>query len=527
MIKYVALSCRISKDKRGRVEGVRNQEKWGRAYAEDVWPGVPVVVFADNDLSAADDTHRPGYEALRQAIARGEVAHLWAVEQSRLERREAEWFRLAAELDAAGITELHTKRDGIVRVRDEVAGIKAVINAGEIRKMKARINDRLAANASRGLPAGSRPYGYAHGVTDRGEKTYVIVPAEAEVIRQAAEQVLSGWSLSSIAADLRKRGLHGPHRVKVVDHRCTGDRRKKCGCPVVTADGTPAEDGGTPVTRSSTLTNASVRSWVTKPTVAGFRVHQDKQVGKGNWQPILDENTWKAVRNKLAAPRVVRRSDGGTYPITPTVRTTGRRYLLTGGTAVCGQCDAPLVAQMKQLSRKLADGTRTLWKVTPYYLCHPKTGGKSCVGIMGDRFEEYVVGRLLDELDKPDFRQSLSDGESADRRDRLTTALEAIDGQRVELAGLWGARKLTAPEWSAARDALNEEEQRLRSELATVPPPPSSIDRSQIRRSWDAMVLDERRDVISMYVNRVVVVRAKPGTQGFDPGRADIQWRAE
>jgi hypothetical protein len=34
-------------------------------------------------------------------------------------------FEFAADLDAAGLTQVHTNRDGIVRVGDEVAGIKA------------------------------------------------------------------------------------------------------------------------------------------------------------------------------------------------------------------------------------------------------------------------------------------------------------------------------------------------------------------------------------------------------------------
>ncbi len=46
----------------------------------------------------------------------GQVTHLWAVEQSRITRRELQWFELAADLDAAGITEVHTDRDGIVRL---------------------------------------------------------------------------------------------------------------------------------------------------------------------------------------------------------------------------------------------------------------------------------------------------------------------------------------------------------------------------------------------------------------------------
>src|SRR5258707_2008738 len=187
MAKHTALYCRISKDKSGRAEGVDVQERQGRDYAASAWPDAPVTVYCDNDLTAADDdVYRPEYDRLRQAIRAGDVAHVWAAEQSRLERREVEWFRLAAELDAAGVADLHTNRDGIVRVRDEIAGIKAVINAGEIRKLKARIKARLDDNAAQGTPPGSLPFGYAHGVNDRGDKTYVIVPGQADAIRWAA-----------------------------------------------------------------------------------------------------------------------------------------------------------------------------------------------------------------------------------------------------------------------------------------------------------------------------------------------------
>ncbi len=45
-------------------------------------------------------------------------------------RQEIGWFVLAAELAEAGIGEVHTDRDGIVRVGDDAAAIKAVLAAG-------------------------------------------------------------------------------------------------------------------------------------------------------------------------------------------------------------------------------------------------------------------------------------------------------------------------------------------------------------------------------------------------------------
>jgi hypothetical protein len=50
--RYVAIYTRISKGKYGNAETCLDQEALGRAYAERTWPGMPVRVFSDPDLSA-------------------------------------------------------------------------------------------------------------------------------------------------------------------------------------------------------------------------------------------------------------------------------------------------------------------------------------------------------------------------------------------------------------------------------------------------------------------------------------------
>ncbi len=345
--QYGALYCRLSPRPDGSYEGVDLQEGWGREYAAVHWPaGLPIRVFADTGISAfKDDVVRPAYNELCAAIERGEVAYLWTVEQSRLERREGPWFTLAALLEAAGITDLHTNRDGIVRVGDVVAGIKAVLNASEIRRLKQRVNDTLKSRADKGIPPGSRPYGYTTA-GHRESRTYVIVPEQAKVIRLAAERLLLGWSLSHIATELTEQGVHGGNRVKVRDEQgrvlLTDGRYVDKRHPDVVAHA---------VTRQSRITVQSVRNWLQNPSIAGLRVHRGEVIGAGNWEPILDRQTWEQVRARLASPRLVKRIDGkGTYPVSPTQAGKGaRRYLLTGGLAVCGVCEAPLVGALHQM----------------------------------------------------------------------------------------------------------------------------------------------------------------------------------
>ncbi|OAP20724.1 Recombinase [Amycolatopsis sp. M39] len=470
-------------DRAGRREGVQAQERWGRAYAATRWPGVPVVVFADNDLSAAaDDVVRPQYERLREAIERGEVAHLWAVEQYRIERREIQWFELAASLDAAGVAELHTDRDGIVRIRDEVAGIKAVLGAAEVRRLKSRVNDMLAEKAALGEPPGVRPFGYKHAKRKDGSKTYVQVPEQAAAIRQAAEWVLSGWSLANIAAELSKQGLRGAH-------------------------------GGT-------IRPGAVRNWVTLPTVAGHRVYRNSIVGRGNWEPILDEDTWQACKLKLSQPRRVRRADGkGTYPVTERHKgnATGRKYLLTGGLVVCGVCGARLTGSPKQIKKRRV----------PYLTCHPNVGGKGCVGILLNETEKFVLDSLWAELDKPEFLQSIAADEHGPRREAITKELDGLERQRRELAAMWGTPgTLTSGEWQEARDAIAANEQRLRTEHATLPPKAVDVDIDAVRRAWPDMTLDEQREFLRMFIEKVTVVPALPGRpRVYDSDRVKIKWR--
>jgi DNA invertase Pin-like site-specific DNA recombinase len=477
----VALYCRISQDQNGRREGVDAQERWGREYAARTWPGLPVVVFCDNNLSAFNGAHRPGYEALRSAIADGQVAQLWAVEQSRLERREAEWFRLAAELLAAGITELHTNRDGIIRVGEDVAGIKAVLAAGEVRRMRQRINDRLAENAAKGEPAGALPFGYVRATTAEGANTYAVVPQQAKVIRWAADKVLAGWALTSIARALRERKVKGA--------------------------------------KGGTILATTVRGMLTNPTIAGKRVHQGRVVGDGNWPPILDPDTWERVRTELGRPRRVQRADGSQQQVTEANLKSyaGRRYVLTGGLAVCGVCGAPL----KGTVRRMRNGERR-----PSLVCHVTSNppGRSCVAVGMKQTERVVLDALFEQLDRPQFLAALAADDHDEKRRELVAELHKVEAKRNWHAEQWAADQLTEGEWTTARQKLADRGRRLRTELAALPAPLVVADIATARLAWPRMTLDEQREFVRLFIAKVTVGPAKPGANRFDPERIRIEW---
>ena len=275
------------------------------------------------------------------------------------------------------------------------------------------------------------------------------------------------------------------------------------------------DEAGNPLRRAAKVNGSTVKNMLTNPTIAGLRVHRGEVVGRGNWEPILDEPTWRQVCAKLRGNRKVTTATGGTYVVGDKHRgnQTGRRYLLTGGVAVCGVCGAALVGS------KSSSATRPgVCTPSPYLFCHPRNGGKGCVGILGTETEEYVVAELLDVITRRRDHELIDDGAVGAQRDRLTTKLAGIDEQRKELARMWATRQLTGTEWGEARAGLDAEQHRIEVELAGLPVPTETRDPAAILADWPVMTLDERRQVIRDYIQAVTVHRAKPGTKGFDPG---------
>jgi hypothetical protein len=148
------------------------------------------------------------------------------------------------------------------------------------------------------------------------------------------------------------------------------------------------------------------------------------------------------------------------------------------------------------------------------------------VTILATPTEEFVASELFAELDKPEFLAAITADEHAERRAVLADRLSALDAQRAELAGMWAAGGMSTVEWQAARGGLDVRESELRAELAAVPAPPVPLNNiADVQTAWPAMTLDEKRELLRLFIERVTVYRAKPGARTFDSDRVRITWR--
>lgn len=481
--KCVFIYARISEDKGGRAEGVAAQQKWGNEYAAEHWPGVPVRVFADNDLSAAkEDVYRPEFEAMREAIRRGECAQIWAVEQNRLTRLESVWFSLAADLLQSDVNEVHTKRNGVIDVGGVVAGIMAVLGAHEVKQLRKRVRDKMAELASQGRPAAGANFGYRKRIytaaeqqrldrwresrsearaagedmrrwkeenprplggrrvlDEQGRASMEIVPEQAAIIREAATRVLDGWTVYQVADDLRSRGIRS--------------------------------------TNGGVVAGNVVQRWLESPTTAGLRVYHGEIIRKAEWEPILDESTWRAVRAALPQP-------SRPAPRKP------RRFLLTR-LVRCTACDG----------RPMLGTSRVTYH---RYVCNGSDGRGGCgSAISGLPVDRYVVKELFDHL--AGLHIAAAPDEHSERREEIVIEMRALDASRAEWLKARDAGQLDLGEFLEAKAKFDEGQKRLNVELAGLPAPIERIDPAELREDWPELPLHRRRQVLDDYVRAVMV----------------------
>lgn len=297
--------CRISKDQAHTELGVQRQEKECRALCDQL--GLVVVsVFVDDDRTAYTGKPRPGYLAMAAAVAAGGVPVVITWHPDRLTRHPRELEDLIDLLEAHSVTVrtvVAGQYDLATPAGRMVARIVGATARHESEHKSARLRSEAAQRADRGEVSGGggRPFGFeADRVTIR--------PAEAEVLRLAAEWLLDGATLGSIARRLNE-----------------GD--------VLTVEG-------------KAWTNVHLRRLLLRPRNAGLREHKGVVVGPAVWPGILDAATFGAVTAILRDPG--RRMNHHARP-----------YLLTGGVARCGSCGGKLIA------RPRSDGERCYVCVTP------------------------------------------------------------------------------------------------------------------------------------------------------------------
>ncbi len=288
-----------------------------------------------------------------------------------------------------------------------------------------------------------------------------IVQEEADAIRDAAQRVLAGETLSSIIASWNGRGLRtaigGPWRVN------------------------------------------SLSTLLLQPRLAGL----DTKLGgprPGRPEPVLDLDTHRRLLDLHESRRK--------GPRRPT-----RRYLLTG-LLRCWRCGGRLRGMPSSRGSDLyvcpgpphggCSGTavtadRADLTVRDMVLVH----------VDADDFVGTLSGARFASRDEVDMRRAAR--QLAEHRQRL-----------LDLAQMWAGGEITRAEWESLRRTLDRRARQAEHQTALLSTVNRlrhlAGNGAALRRRWETMTVDEQRTIVHAPLDHVVVMPAEPPRQVFRPG---------
>jgi site-specific DNA recombinase len=396
---------RISHDKKADDEGeglgVARQEEDCRKLAKGHGWAVSEV-YSDNDISAYNGAVRPRFEAMLDAIKRGQHDVLLCWHQDRLYRSVKDMERVIEVCEVAGVP-IKTVNGGDLDLAQATGKAIARI-LGSVSRMESehKAERQRRANVQR-AQAGSwwssqRCFGY----TLAGE----LCEPEASMIRQAAADVLDGKSLRAVAGEW---------------------------------NGAKVES-----TRGAVWNTSRLKRLLTNPRYAGLRTYHGKVTGPGNWEAILDADTHAGL---VAVLRDKSRGGAVSYE---------RKYI-GSHRYICGRCKAPMhhtvsthsdgrtfhryaCTKSAHLSRSQPELDAYVEMVVLAYLRDEKrlhkvlAGTRDAVDVGELRTRRAALAAQKDELATL-FTEGFLDGPGVRRESaKLTTKIAGIDTALAEVA---------------------------------------------------------------------------------------------
>lgn len=458
-----AIYARISQDRTGAGLGVARQVAECRQLAEKLGWDV-AVVHEDNDISAYSGKRRPGYEALLQGIADGAVTGVLAWHTDRLHRSPAELERYISVCDPRGVA-THTVQAGNVdlstasgRMVARTLGAVARYES-EHRGERVRAARRQAALEGR-WPGGKRAFGFG----PRG----VVVPSEAAEIVASTDALLAGTSLRSIVRDLNRRGV-------------------------------PTTLG------ARSWTGRTWRDVLCRPRNAGLSEYRGEIVGRGQWEPILPEDRWRAVVSLLRDP------DRRTSPHAE-VRWLG------SGLYRCGVCGRPSL----RVSRS---GNRL-----PSYRCSSRDFVPDTTGhvVRNARLlDAYVGGLVVERLGREDAAELRRPPVAGVDVDQLHAEAVELRRRLAELSGLYADGAVTAAQLTEGTSKLRRRLELAERAVAAAghgDPVADLIGAEDLAAVWAGLELGRRRAVLDALMTVTVLPVERRGAR-FDPGLIQVEWK--
>lgn len=201
----IAIYARISQEKDDLNNSIDNQIHFGKDYAKS--QKIDFEIYCDIGISGTwEIEQRPELLRLVHDVIAKKITHVFAYDQSRLERNSAVWSNLYFLFQRNNI-KLHYHLDGDFDFTSDnkflTSSILSVFNSFFVKLTKTKVKNALLKNAENGKVHASPPFGY----TKDSNKLLVIDKDEAEVVRRIYDMSLHGRGTDKIAEILNSDGV--------------------------------------------------------------------------------------------------------------------------------------------------------------------------------------------------------------------------------------------------------------------------------------------------------------------------------
>jgi len=445
----VAIYLRISKDKTGEAAGVDRQREDCLALVAGLGWTV-FEVYVDNDTTASDRKKpRRGYLQMLKDIRAGSIDAVVAWHPDRLYRRLADLEDLIEAIDRNNVI-MRTVRAGEIDLSTPTGRMLARILSATAQAEVEVKADRWARSWQQGRERGQVPgtgtrlFGY----TRDGE----VIEHEKAIAVQLAEDIIAGVPLMEVSRQLEAQGILS--------------------------------------TRNGVWRPAAIRQYLCNPRIAGYSTLRGEIVAEGQWEPLLDRDTWETVRALI-------QSRG---------RSNRPRVSLLNGLLFCG---APGCGY-----RMITSGSRAVRT----YRCPNRPGMPGCGRVSGNAepIEEIVEAYARTRLDDPRVRTALRElshvgapaalAEITNLEARILELDDQLDQPGVPVETLLRAR-------SKAKERLEQAQRALEASTPAVLPPVGS--------EWPTD-LERRARRVSLVVGKVYLDPATQRIRAFDENRVRI-----
>ncbi|GAA2105237.1 recombinase family protein [Kitasatospora saccharophila] len=482
-MKCVICYARISDDARAKdAHGIEDQHRELSDKAREFgW--LMVHRYTDNDKSASkENVIRDDFEQMLVDLAAGKTAGgypvhgVMAVNDDRLYRRPGDWERYLRAFtahegrvywDSNGLQDLYA--EGF-----EIKGLIGVaMSLAETRKKQRRARASHRNRAIRGQSVSAwRPFGWE-------DDKIALRPVEAEAIRKAVHDVISGASVSEITQRWKEAGY-------------------------LTA-------------RGNLFQYQSVKQVLMNARICGYREVNGELVRDSDDQPIVGE--WDAIvtpKEWFAVVAAIRGRGRAGQPGGKLVH----KYLLTG-ILRCGntledgtKCNHPMKGQKANEWVKYEHG----------YFCK-KTVDGGCNGTYkrGDETDKHITKLVLAKL-KADAAAAVKDVPDWGREDELQAALQ----RRATLELRWNAGEIDDEGFFRNLPVVEKTIKELRADQAKNIAAKAAAEEAtaDVDREWKSKTIRQKRELIKKVLHAVIAFPGGMGNKPFDVEQLIPVWRS-